>query len=340
MMSAMTDSNRPQTATQQIAAPLERGDIAGMRVALIELLARPGGAASLQTLDAAGLLTRIIPELEPARHTDQPLVHFLPVLAHSLETVAAAEWLLVQLEAAPAPANDPASAALPAALQIYPDLRYDSVYLSELRAHFAGAVGRYPRVALFKLAALLHDIAKPQTKQPKPGGGVSFHDHQTIGGEVALVIARRLGFDKAEAGYIRTVVREHMRPGQLAAQGEITLRAVHRFFHSIGDAAADVLLFLLADHMATRGPLLDTASWQAQVAWIDAMLDTVWGEEEASTPPLINGDDLMIELGIAPGPLLGRLLAAVGEAQAGGDITTRDEALDLARRHLRQTRAT
>jgi putative nucleotidyltransferase with HDIG domain len=337
-MSAMTDSNRPQTANQQIAALLERGDIAGMRMALTELLARPGGATSLQTLDAAGLLTRIIPELEPARHTDQPHVHFLPVLAHSLETVTAAEWLLAQLEAAPA--NDPASAALPAAIQAYPDLRYRSVYLAELRAHFAGAVGRYPRVALFKLATLLHDIAKPQTKQPKPGGGVSFHDHQTIGGEAALVIARRLEFNKIEANYIRTVVREHMRPGQLAAQGEITLRAVHRFFHSIGDAAADVLLFLLADHMATRGPLLDTASWQAQVVWIDAMLDTVWGEEEASTPPLIKGDDLMRELGIAPGPLLGRLLALVGEAQAGGDITTRDEALDLARRHLRQTRAT
>lgn len=325
----------PSRLVDKLAAALEHSDAAAAREALLAVLAPAGAAGRLRALDGAGLLTRLIPELEPARHTDQPLVHFLPVLAHSVETVAALEWLLVQIEQSgqATDARQPL-ADRPAAIQAHPELGYHSAYMAELREHFAGRVGRYPRAALYKLAALLHDIAKPQTKQPKPDGGVSFHEHQTIGGEVALGVARRLGFGPEEARYIRTVVREHMRPGQLAAQGEVTLRAVNRFFQAAGGAGPDVLIFLLADHMATRGPQIDVLAWIWQARWIDALLDTIWGEPEPIAPPLLNGDELMRELGIAPGPLVGRLLAAVGEAQADQRIATRDEAIALARRML------
>lgn len=329
--------------TRQVIAALDRDDADALREALVALLTRPAAAAGLRALDAAGALTRIIPELEPARHTEQPIVHFLPVLAHSLEAVVVVEWLLEQIQGAASERSNVQTfqrsteepPVLPVAVQSHPGLRYPSVYAEELHAHFAGAVGRFPRAALFKLGALLHDVAKPRTKRPKPGGGVSFHEHQSIGAEMALEAARRLGFDEIEAGYIRTIVREHMRPGQLAAQGEVTPRAVRRFFGDTGSTGPDVLVFLLADHMATRGPLIDVAAWIWQTRWVDAMLDAVWGEEEAIMPPLLNGDDLMRELGIAPGPLIGRLLAAVGEAQAGERITTREEALALARRLMR-----
>ena len=316
---------------------LDRGDTDSLRAALVELLSRRDGADQLRALDAAGLLTRIIPELEPARDTDQPHVHFLPVLGHSLETVTVVEWLLGQIEQPDRqPQADSAGASrLPAAIQANPDLRYTSAYLNELRAHFAETVGAvYPRAALFKLGALLHDIAKPQTKQRKPDGGVSFHEHQSIGGDVAEQVARRLGFDEPATHYVRTIVREHMRPGQLAVLDEITLRAVQRFFHATGDAGPDVLLHLLADHMATRGPNIDIYSWIAQARWIDALLDLIWGEQPEPTPPLINGEQLMHALELPPGPLIGQLLAAVGEAQADGTITTREQALDLARRRL------
>src|SRR5262249_43809285 len=179
---------------------------------------------------------------------------------------------------------------------------------------------------------LLHDVAKPATKQPKPGGGVSFHEHQTIGGEVALEVAWRLGFGEEAARYIRLVVREHMRPGQLGVVGGVAPRAVARVFHATAGAGPDVLLHMLADHMATRGPMINPHAWLAQAAWVDTLLDTIWGEAIELTPPLLNGDELMRALGIAPGPLVGRLLAAIGEAQAGGEISTREEALALAKR--------
>jgi poly(A) polymerase/tRNA nucleotidyltransferase (CCA-adding enzyme) len=324
----------------QIAALLERNDVDGLRAALVEVLSRTDGADQLRALDAAGLLTRIIPELEPSRGTDQPHIHFLPVLGHSLEAVTAVEWLLRQIgDAENAHGGDTQPAIgysrLPAAIQANPELRYTSVYRDELRQHFAGTVGaHYPRAALFKLGALLHDVAKPQTKQDKPDGGVSFHEHQTIGGDIAVAVAQRLRFDDRAAGYIRTIVREHMRPGQLAVLDELTLRAVQRFFHATGDAGPDVLLHLLADHMATRGPNMNVFAWIAQAKWIDALLDMIWGEEPEVTPPLLDGNEIMRELGLTPGPLIGDLLAAIGEAQAGGEIATREEALALARRRL------
>jgi tRNA nucleotidyltransferase/poly(A) polymerase len=344
--------NNQLDAIAYIAALLDRDDLVGVREALIAQLDRPRAALRLRALDDAGLLTRIIPELEPARHTDQPIVHFLPVLAHSIEAVAAVDWLLGQLSVVHSPLSaaphdeDTVDAAdkgqettdsqngLPVAVQAHPELRFASVYVAELRAHFMGQVDGHPRAALFKLATLLHDNAKPQTKQPKPGGGVSFHEHQSIGGEVARRVAQRLRFSPAEVEYISLIVRAHMRPGQLAAQGEVTLRAVRRFFRDTGDAGPDVLLHVLADHMATRGPAIHVLAWRAQVRWVDAMLDTIWGQEIAPAQPLVRGDDLMDALGIGPGPLVGRLLAAIGEAQAGGDITTAEEAIAMARRMM------
>jgi len=55
-------------------------------------------------------------------------------------------------------------------------------------------------------------------------------------------------------------------------------------------------------------------------------------EETVAPPPLVTGNDLMVELGLDPGPEIGRLLEALREAQAAGEVKTREEALALARR--------
>ncbi len=63
-------------------------------------------------------------------------------------------------------------------------------------------------------------------------------------------------------------------------------------------------------------------------------------QEEVTAPPrLVTGHDLMDALGLTPGPLVGRLLEAVQEAQAAGEVTTREEALALARQELERTEA-
>src|SRR6266542_4641027 len=102
----MTNSDSSTIRTQRIATLLAAGDADGLRAELVALLELPGAIVGLRALDQAKLLTRIIPELEPARATDQPNVHFLPVLAHSFDTVCAVEWLLDELQAERRPTTD------------------------------------------------------------------------------------------------------------------------------------------------------------------------------------------------------------------------------------------
>ncbi len=317
-------------AVERMAGLLARSDTAGMRAALMSPLEQPGGGGWLAALDEAGLLTRLIPELEPGRATSQPSGHFLPVLAHQIETARAADWLIAQLDAAAPP-----DAALPAAVRRHPGLRWPTRYAEVFRAYLgAPLAGGWQRGALLKLAALLHDIGKPATKRVAPNGRVTFHDHSAVGAGLAEPAVRRLGFAPEEAGYLRRIVKEHMRPGQLGSGGPITQRTVDRFFRATEEAGPDLLLHTLADHMAARGPNLDPLAWRRHTLWTDALLDSCWGAEQELTPPLLDGHRLMQTLGLRPGPLVGRLLAAVGEAQADGRISTPEEALALARREL------
>jgi poly(A) polymerase/tRNA nucleotidyltransferase (CCA-adding enzyme) len=95
-----------------------------------------------------------------------------------------------------------------------------------------------------------------------------------------------------------------------------------------------VLLHELADHLAARGPALDPQNWRDHLAWTTGMLEAHWGQPPERTRPLINGNDLMTSLKLQPGKQVGQLLAEIQEAQAAGEISTRKQALDLARQIL------
>lgn len=322
------------------AAP-QIGRVSAERVRdeLLQLLDSRGGAWGLRLLDDARVLTRIFPELEPARNCDQPNVHVMPVLPHSLEAVAAMEWLLLRLGVGgPTPEIPAPYEPWPQAVQQYPELAIALPHATQLRSELEGTmVGGHRRLALLKLATLLHDNAKPQTKAPKEGGGVSFHDHQGIGSQVAATICQRLRLSRQETGYVALVVKEHMRPGQLQQIPELTLRAVQRFFRDCNGYGPDVLLHSLADHFATRGPLTSPDGWRAHVAWVGSLLESYWNDDEVPAP-LLDGRVLMQQLGLAAGPLVGQLLDAVREAQLAGEIASAEQALAVARAELTRRR--
>jgi poly(A) polymerase/tRNA nucleotidyltransferase (CCA-adding enzyme) len=305
-----------------------------VRDELLKLLDAPAAAPALRYLDDCGALTTVLPELEPARDCDQPHVHFLPVLAHMLESVAALDWLMKRV-AVRSEQVEAGASSLPVAVQTHPGLLAELPYADRLAALLSERrAGGQRRAALLKLAALLHDNAKPQTKELHPDGSVSFYGHQDRGAEAALRIARRLRLSRGDAAYVALVVREHKRPGQLRTAEVITLRAVARFFRDLGDAGPDVLLHELADHLATRGPQISPEGWAAHLAWVEAMLAHYYAPPPERRAPLIDGHGLMAALAIGPGPRVGRLLREIAEAQAAGEVTTREEALALAREKL------
>ncbi|MFV9503374.1 MAG: HD domain-containing protein [Oscillochloridaceae bacterium umkhey_bin13] len=325
----------PELVTQMKAAAGKLGVVAHERIReeLLRLLDAPASAPSLRLLDQTGALTGIFPELAAARDCAQPRVHFLPVLAHSLETVAALDWLTTVImvgDTSRLPAE-----ALPVAVQTHPALATTIPYASQLATLLnERRAGGHRRVALLKLAGLLHDNAKPQTKINHPDGSVTFYGHQEQGAAIALNIARRLRLARPDAALVALIVREHMRPGQLRTSGPPTPRALARLFRDFGDATPEVLLHELADHLASRGPHTDPAGWEAHLAWFGAILTRYYRPVEERQPPLLTGHDLINELGLSPGPQLGTLLREVAEAQAADEITSRDEAMALVRKLL------
>lgn len=320
-----------QHAIQMTAPQISTVAAERVRDELLRLLEYPACAPHLIAMDQLGLLTHIFPELEPSRHCEQPIIHFLPVLAHTLEAVVSLEWLLAGLTEPPLSLPQ-----LPVAVQHYPDLPRHFELAAQLQQHFAAPVQGVARMALVKLAVLLHDNAKPQTKQPKPGGGVTFYGHQGIGAEVAAQIARRLKLSRSATALVVGIVREHMRPGQLRDAESVSARAYARFYRDVGEATPDILLHALADHMAVRGPMLSPPDWAYHMAWTNTRLREYLLPPPERTQPIITGRILMRELGLAQGVLIGELIRELHEAQAVGEISTTAEALALARTRLHE----
>jgi len=188
---------------------------------------------------------------------------------------------------------------------------------------------------MLKMATLLHDLAKPQTKTIEATGRIRFLGHGKEGAVIAAGIMERLRFSTKEVKLVETMVRHHLRPGQMSNVGLPTSRAVYRYFRDTGDAGIDTLFFSLADHLATRGPHLDMAAWQEHAQMVEYVLTQRYQQESLVTPTrLVDGHDLINTFGMSQGPGIGEILEAVREAQAAGEVATRDEALSYIREHL------
>jgi hypothetical protein len=89
----------------------------------------------------------------------------------------------------------------------------------------------------------------------------------------------------------------------------------------------------LADMLATYGPTLRQEDWAHQLDVVRCLLEAWWEhpQEQVAPPSLVNGNELMCELKLRPGQTIGQLLEAIREAQAEGTVTSRTEALELAR---------
>ncbi len=294
--------------------------IAGERVReeLLRLLAVPDAGQFLPYLDELGLLTAVFPELAGTKGVEQPKEHFWNVFEHSLKTVIAVDFLLRQ--GAWEYASGEVLTAVP--------------WSAVLAQHFDREVNSgSTRRLLLKLAALLHDVAKPQTKAIEAGGRVRFLGHAKEGAAIAANILERLRFSSKEVKLVETVVRHHLRPGQMSHDELPSRRAIYRYFRDTGEAGIDILFLSLADHLATRGPNLDLATWQEHAQLVDYVIGQRFHEEGIVRPPkLVDGHDLIDTFAMSPGPKIGEILEAVREAQASGEVATREEALAFIER--------
>ncbi len=291
--------------------------VAGERVRdeLLRLLATPQTERVLLYLDKLGLLTAVFPEVAGMKGVGQPEEHHWDVFYHSLKVVAAVDFLLRQ------GTWEYASAAVLSAVP----------WSAVLAQHFEMGVSRgSTRMQLLKLAALLHDIAKPQTRAVVEGGRVRFLGHALEGAVIVTNTLERLRFSGREVKLVETLVRHHLRPTQMSQEGLPSHRAVYRYFRDTGEAGIDVLFLSLADHLATRGPDLDMANWREHAGVVEYVLSRYFARENVVRPPkLVDGHDLINIFAMKPGPEIGVILEVVREAQAAGELSSREDALSF-----------
>ena len=314
-------------------------EVSGERVReeLLRLLALPRAACHLRYLDELGLLLALIPELAESKGVEQPTVHFWDVFEHSLQTVAAIEFLLREIDWKHG--NEDMLAIAP--------------WSEIIDRHLSQEVssGSNHKV-LLKLAGLFHDIAKPMTKTIDDTGRARFLGHSKEGAAMTANILGRLRFSNREIRLVESLVYHHLRPVQMATTGvpksseglcgeneELpTQRAIYRYFRDTGEVGIDILFLALADYLASRGPLASREEWKRHCQLINYIM-TEHDKQQAKILPveLVDGHDIMNAFGLAPGPLIGKLLARVREAHASGELSTKKEALALVRKELSAT---
>jgi hypothetical protein len=131
---------------------------------------------------------------------------------------------------------------------------------------------------------------------------------------------------------LTAIVRWHHLPAELDRAGEVNRRMIYRYFDKTGEAGVDVALLSLADQLGMYVPPIPQDVWRRRVDVVRALFEAHFEGDWLDPPRLLAGDELGEILHVSPGPEMGRLLAAVREAQAAGEVRTRDQAIALAKR--------
>ena len=321
------------------AAPL-LGQISSERVRdeLFRILEGSQASASVRALEMLGVLHHVLPELEATKGVAQPEPHVHDVWEHTLQVLSALDEILAAL----APGYQAEQTGdLFTGLLVLRLGRYREQYAE----HFSKLLNtdRSVRGLLF-FTALYHDVAKPHCITKDENGRIRFWGHDEKGAEMAAERARALSLSNDEIEHMTAIIKNHMRihfhTSRKDGEGkDPSRRAIYRFFKDSGEAGLDLILLALADLRATHGNNLKQETWTAALDVCRIFLENYWErpEEVVSPPKLIDGNEVMRELNLAPGPRVGDVLEAIREGQATGKVSTREDALEFARKWLEET---
>lgn len=307
---------------------------AGERVQeeLVRLFNTSKAYENILLMDQTGLLAALFPLLEDQRKCAEVYYGKGGVLRHTLDVFKRMEYLLDNL-----------SKAFPK-------------YAKKL-APFA------QNKALFKMAALLHDVAKPATAKVV-GDRLRFFYHEEKGAKMAKVILEKLHYSRADLRLICAMIAEHLRPSNLASNDVITDRGAYHFFRDLGEAAVPMLLLCWADYASyvsdaqlkrilpksadrllsiEEAKKTDNIGKTLRHMQVLSLLFKKYFDQPKKVQPtrLINGRDVMDALKLPPSPKIGEILEAVAVAQVEGKVSSKEDALtfirtlDLKTRHVK-----
>ena len=273
-----------------------------LRDELFLILTERNAENHLHLMDSLGILSPLLPELEPLRGFAPGRYHVHDVLTHSIKTAGYLDSVLDDL-----PKMSPEHAA-----SVLAHLEKSLEYL-------------VPRKAALRFACLLHDMAKPETFT-NADGHIRFHGHDNLGAEKAALVCRRFRLSRDTEKTVTTVIKQHMRLFNLSSPGGPSKNAMYRYCRDLGDALPEGLILAQADARATSEIMLKEKFTDTEKP-MAVVLDYYYSKFlKVEARPFVTGQDL-IDRGLEPGPQFREILEEIKERQAEGALKDREEAL-------------
>jgi poly(A) polymerase len=302
-----TESYVRRDARQLVDGAPER-----VRDEFYRIISAGASVRNLWRLDELGLLQFILPEVTALKGVVQSPPHTYDVFEHSIQAVGALEEMerghFLNLA--------------------------EGAFSQQLELHFAETVsGDHRRGMLQRIALLLHDTGKLNARSEEADGRVRFLGHEETGARIAEQALRRLRFSNEEIALVSTTIAHHLRPVWLAVGAAVTDRAVYRFFRATGKVGVDVAIHSWCDQRATYGQTEYSVPEAELQAVIARLLDRYYHAHDRTVEPpqLLNGREVMKTLGIKSGPRVGQVLDELREAEAAGEVSTREQAIEFIR---------
>ncbi|MBV9309383.1 MAG: HD domain-containing protein [Solirubrobacterales bacterium] len=302
----------PATIAAARASVAGLHEVAGERVfgELKRIVVSERAVVGLELLESAAATDVVLPELAALRGVQQSRYHHLDVLGHTLAV----------LEETMALEHEPERWLGERAQEIV-------LLLSEPLADGLS------RGQALRFGALFHDVAKPVTRAVTSEGRVTFIGHDSTGAQMTRAALSRLRASERLADYVAGLTRHHLRLGFLVHETPLGRRAIYRYLRSCEPVEVDVTLLSVADRLATRGRGSDRAIAR-HLELAKELLDEALSWRAHRPRPPVRGDELGRELGLPPGPELGRLLAELEEASFAREIESPEQAIERARELL------
>lgn len=271
----------------------------------------PDPLRALALMDELTLTEVVLPELAALRDVIQNPNHHLDVHGHTL-------------------------AVLEHTLELEGDLsRFAGQEADRAAALLAEPLAdELTRGGALRFGALLHDLGKPETREERDGY-VTFIGHDQAGERIVGEICRRLRTSRRLSSHLQALALHHLRLGFLLHERPLARRRLYEYLRATEPVSADVTLLSVADRLSARGQgaIASEEMVEAHLALAREILPAAldWHRDGPPASPL-DGAEVAAEVGVRPGPEMGRILEELRTAGFAGEIEGREQALELARR--------
>ena len=267
----------------------------------LKLLEGKNSAKTLLEMRNNKFLYEIFEEMKELEKIPPNSHHHLDLIHHSIETVHQLENLVPQ----------------------------EQEWVKEcIKNDFIPGISRF---AFLKLAALLHDMGKPQTWEIEPSTGRHrFIRHDEIGAKIAFDMLKKLKYSKTQAKYIEKLIKNHIYPSHII-RSDMTEKSVTKMFRRLENETVDVLLLAKADRLSARGVEISDEIVQKNIEGLALLLEKYKLSKETLKPleKLLSGNEIMEILNINAGKELGEIIKNLKEAQLSGDVVSKEDAVSF-----------